>query len=108
MPKPVREVPNQWRPYMDGQIWEFTEDEWSEMYPPFAPMRDQMGDYCGMQVMTWSRKGYMYIRFYHRDKVIESHAYDYPEYLAGWIGEQPTNPSAEWYKAHFPDKFDVG
>lgn len=109
MPKPVKQVPNPWLPYMDGQIWEFTIDEWTEMYPSLSgPMRDQLGDYIGIMYITWARKDRMYIRFYRQEDIAAEHPTDYPEWLAGWTGTQPDKPSKEWYASHFPDKFDVG
>lgn len=108
MPKPVKSVPNAWLPYMDGQIWEFTHDEWKAMSPPFSPMQNIMGEYCGVQYIVWAQKDHMYVRFYRRQDIAIDHPNDYPEWLAGWIGEQSDTPSKEWYEAHWPDKFDVG
>lgn len=76
MPKPIDKIPNPWVPYMDGQLWEFTEDEFRAMpYPP-GPMTNRDYEVFGMRCMLWNMNNKHYVRFY-------SVPAD-PEVLAGW------------------------
>lgn len=64
MPKRVDRVPNDWTPYMDGHIWEFTDAEWRQM-EPYRPMSDSYdGSPIGPRCIYWGRKGMMYVRFF--------------------------------------------
>ena len=92
---------------MDGQIWEFTEEEFRAMQPTFSPMRDQLGEMAGKQMVQWSRKNRVYVRFYTAQDV-KNHGIDWLDWLAGWIREQPIKSNKERFAEQFPDKFDVG
>ena len=87
MPRRVEKVPNPWEPYMDGSIWEFTEEEWRAMPPLMGPHLNQDGEVFGTRCMTWYIRGAgdlgdarHYVRFYELD----SDTYRSPDYLAGW------------------------
>lgn len=70
MPRLVDMVPNDWIPYMDGNIWEFTMEEWREMYP-FHPMTNQVDcTIIGMRQVTWVRGNCMYSRFFPGDHAL--------------------------------------
>ena len=78
MPKSVDVVPNLWSPYMDGNIWEFTEAEISDM-PRWSPMINQEHRIIGQRMIQWYVNGKYYIRFVQSDdqRSIEE--------LAGWL-----------------------
>lgn len=76
-PRPVPMVPQPWRPYMDGQIWEFTQEQFRSLPPLPGPMYDSgTGEVFGMRAMTWVVLGKHYVRFF--DGPTD------PEVLAGW------------------------
>lgn len=95
MPRPVEQVPNSWLPYMDGQIWEFTEDEVRGM-PGWNPMHNACGEVTGMMQMRWFVRGKVYVRFYSE----ATPGRQDPDVLAGWkaplrdSGDLPLDGSA--------------
>lgn len=64
MPYTVSNVPNQWRKYMDGRIWRFTNDEYMKMRE-FTPMTNQVsGEILGMCRIVWiGNDNDFYVRF---------------------------------------------
>lgn len=84
MPRPVEQVPDPWAPYKDGQIWEFTKEEWEAM-PATWPLASRPVDrqVIGERQMMWYVDGKVYTRFF-TDEVYELHPGTWPEYLAGW------------------------
>ena len=85
MPVPVKAVPDPWRPYMDGRLWEFTEEEIREL-PRWQPMMSYEDSApMGMRKMVWMVGRMYYVRFYDPAKISEPYASgDYVSYLAGW------------------------
>lgn len=79
MARAVQMVPNPWLPYMDGLIWEFTEDEVREM-GDYQPMMNRDGEMVGMRCMRWYHRGKFYVRFYDPD----APGANDPAVLAGW------------------------
>lgn len=76
-PRPVDKVPNPWEPYMDGRIWEFTDEQYREIGYPMAPMRDTVsGEHFGGRFMQWYVGGKHYVRFFEGPAD--------PDVLAGW------------------------
>lgn len=88
MPRAVDKVPNPWEPFMDGRIWEFTQEEIQGM-PGWMPMinqtREGYGEPIGMNMMQWVvKKGWddkhatYYVVFYDATHPIDINT------MAGW------------------------
>lgn len=86
MPNPVESVPNAWLPYMDGQIWEFTQEEYDAM-PPFRPVYDVNKYPIGHTKMEWLVGGKYYVRFYTGEEIMK-YGKNWDRVLAGW--EKPS------------------
>lgn len=87
VPRKVSEVPNPWKPYMDGSIWEFTEEQFRQ-FPDYKPMMDtHTGNYIGMGRYIWYHNGKYYVRFYTLEEwnVNPENAV---ERLAGWVKQE--------------------
>lgn len=78
MPRVVDEVPNAWKPYMDGRIWEFTKEEYNAM-PNWNPMQNTFGEICGMTRIQWVQADHVYVRFFDTGNGPVD-----PDKLAGW------------------------
>jgi hypothetical protein len=81
MPHVVNSVPEPWRPFMDGQLWEFTEEEIRQI-PDWRPMINYV-DACepmGMRKIVWAVGGKYYVRFWDS----QLHPDWSPSKLAGW------------------------
>ncbi len=83
MPKIVSKVFNAWEPYMDGRLWQFTEDEWNSM-PNWQPMTNTYdGSPFGRRRIQWiGPNKSMYVRY------VEARDTRSMEELAGWVSNQ--------------------
>lgn len=84
MPRKVDKVPNPWEPYMDGSIWEFTEEEMREM-PGYTPMTNSEYYVIGKRMYQWYMGKKYYVRFYDEAEMHFSSI----EEMAGWNIENP-------------------
>lgn len=80
MPKPVSQVPEPWKDYMDGQIWEFTASEYLAM-PRWCPMYESVTkEIVGKRMTVWVVQDMYYVVF---SDAKDPDGWDV-EKLAGW------------------------
>ena len=70
MARIVSKVPNPWEQFMDGNIWELSQEEMADM-PNFHPMLDcTTNEMRGRTLIQWYRNGMYYIRFLRQEDII--------------------------------------
>lgn len=63
MPRIVDKIPNAWEPYMDGNLWEFTQQEWDAMPSLPTPGVDENKFPLGPSPVYWPNGEKVYVRF---------------------------------------------